>query len=143
MDGISGAASVIAVIQICGSVFDICRTYYTGVKDARKDITRLRNEITRLESVLTNIADLADGDDSAKFDILQTLSKPGSALSQCQNDLTQLLEKLQRGQDREDMRRFGWRALTWPLKSKDVDKAITAMERHKSLFQLALTADAA
>jgi len=143
MDGVSAAASVIAVIQICGSVFDFCRTYYTGVKDARKDITRLRNEVTRLEGVLTSIADLADADDSAKLSVLQALVKPGGALSQCQDTLAGLLEKLQRGHDTEGMKRLGWRALTWPLKSKDVDKVIAEIEKHKSLFTLALTADAA
>ncbi|RYO93373.1 hypothetical protein DL762_001072 [Monosporascus cannonballus] len=143
MDGTSAAASVIAVIQICASVFDLCRTYYTGVKDARKDITRLRNEVTRLESVLTSIADLADTDDSAKLSVLRTLVKPGGALSQCQNDLTGLLGKLQCSYDKEGMNRFGWRSLTWPLKSKDVDKSIAEIDRHKSLFYLALTTDAA
>jgi len=143
MDGLGTAAGVIAVIQICGSVFDLCRIYYTGVKDARKDITRLRNEITRLESVLTSVADLADTDDSAKLSTLQTLAKPGGALSQCQCNLTDLLERLQDGHDKEGMKRFVWRALKWPLRSKDVDKAINEIERYKSLFYLALTTDAA
>jgi hypothetical protein len=143
MDGLSAAASVIAVIQICGSVFDLCRTYYTGVKDARKDITRLRSEISRLEIALTSVADLADADDSGKLSVLQTLAKQGGALSQCENDLSALLSRLQGGHEKEEMKRFGWRSLTWPMKSKDVDKAIIDIERHKSLFYLALTADAA
>ncbi|KAL7789091.1 ankyrin repeat-containing domain protein [Trichoderma ceciliae] len=142
MDGLSAAASVIAVIQICGSLLDVCRTYYTGVRDARKDITRLRNGINRLEDVLTSITDLADADDSARLAMLQSLVKPNSALTHCRNDLSDLLEKLKCSQDHEGMRRFGWRALTWPLKSKDVDKALADIERHKSLFTLALTADA-
>ncbi|KAM0669460.1 hypothetical protein ACQRIT_004580 [Beauveria bassiana] len=143
MDGVSAAASVIGVIQICGSIFNLCRSYYTRVKDARKDITRLRNEISRLESLLTGIADLADADDSAKLYVLESLVKPGGALSQCQNDLIGLLDKLQGAHDKDGIKPFGWRALTWPLKSKDVNNAIIEIERHKSLFQLALTADAA
>jgi hypothetical protein len=66
MCGLSAAASVIAVVQICGQLFDICRTYSTSVKDVRKDITRLRDEITALESVLTSVADLEDTEVAAQ-----------------------------------------------------------------------------
>jgi hypothetical protein len=41
MDGLSAAASVIAVLQISAQLFDLCRTYYLNVKDARKDTQRL------------------------------------------------------------------------------------------------------
>jgi hypothetical protein len=34
MAGLGKAASIIAVIQISGKVFDLCQTYYLGVKEA-------------------------------------------------------------------------------------------------------------
>jgi uncharacterized phage infection (PIP) family protein YhgE len=59
MDGVSAAASIIAVIQIRQTVATILKDYYSGVRDARKDIQRLYNTINRLEAILTCINDLA------------------------------------------------------------------------------------
>ena len=48
MDPLSATASIIAVIHVSSQVFNLCQKYYTGVKDARKDIQRLRNEVISL-----------------------------------------------------------------------------------------------
>lgn len=141
MDPLSAAASVIAVIQISASVFDVCRTYYTAVKNARKDIMHFQNELRGLESVLTSVADLADADDSERLSTLQILIKPEGPISQCRDDLEGLLEKLQAGVGEKQKNRFGVHVLNWPFKNKDIDKAISTIERHKSLFNFALTAD--
>ncbi|KAH0533900.1 hypothetical protein FGG08_007482, partial [Glutinoglossum americanum] len=141
MDGLSAAAGVIAVVQISGQVFDLCRTYYLEVKDARKDIKRLRDEVTSLQDVLANVADLADAPGSAKLSILGLLNRPDGPVQQCQTDLIGLVEKLEPWQGKDKMKQFGLRALKWPFSSKDVDKAITAIGRYKATFNLALTAD--
>jgi hypothetical protein len=141
MDPLSAAASVIAVIQISGTVFDLCRSYYTAVKDARKDIMRLQNELRGLETVLASVADLADADDSERLSTLQMLIKPDGPLWQCREDLEGLLETLHIGEGEDRMKRFGVRALKWPFRNKDIDKVVGVIERHKSLFDLALTAD--
>ena len=39
------------------------------------------------------------------------------------------------------MKQFGLRALKWPLTSKEVDKTLLAIERHKATFSLALNTD--
>jgi hypothetical protein len=56
MDAVSAAANVIALIQISGQVFDLCQSYYLGVKNAREDSCRLRNEVMSLQDVLTNVS---------------------------------------------------------------------------------------
>jgi hypothetical protein len=141
MDGLSAAASVIAVVQILGQVFDLCRTYLLEVKDARNDIRRLRDEVTSLEDVLTYVADLGRAPGSAKLSILGLLNKPGGPIQQCQTELRELAAKLETGQGKDKMKQFGLRALNWPFSSKDVDKAITVIKRNKATFSLALTAD--
>jgi hypothetical protein len=141
MDGLSTAASVISVIQICGQLFDICRTYATSVKDARKDITRLRDEITALESVLTSVADLEESEDASQLATLSLLKKDNGPLQRCQEDLERLGTILNPGDGEQRMRKYGIRALKWPLARKDVDKAVEMMERYKTLFALALTGD--
>lgn len=140
MLGLSGAASVIAVVEILGKLFDICRTYSTSVKNARKDITRLRNEITALELVLTNVADIEDSGVSGQLETLSLLKSPGEALERCQDELNRLIKPVDPGDGVQRMRKYGLGVLKWPLANKDVDKAVT-MERYKSLFSLALTGD--
>ena len=87
------------------------------------------------------MADLADADDSESLSTLQTMIRPEGPISQCREELERLLLKLQFGHGDAEMTRFGARALKWPLKSKEIDKVVAVIERHKSLFELALTAD--
>jgi hypothetical protein len=141
MDPFSGAASVIAVVQISGQVFDLCRTYYLEVKEARKDIQLIRDEVISLQDVLTNVADLAEDPDSAKLPILSLLNQPDGPVQQCQKDLAGLVAKLEPGQGKSKMKQFGLRALKWPFSSKDVEKLLATIGRHKATFNLALTAD--
>ncbi|KAI9735737.1 MAG: hypothetical protein M1818_006345 [Claussenomyces sp. TS43310] len=123
MDGLSAAASIIAVVQISGQVFDLCRTYYLEVKEARKDIQQLRDEVTSLQDDLASVADLAEGPGSAEPSILG------------------LIAKLEPGQGRKKMKQFGIRALKWPFTSKEVEKLLVIIGRHKATFNLALTTD--
>jgi ankyrin repeat domain-containing protein 50 len=141
MDGISAAASIIAVIQISGQVINLCRTYYSGVRGAKMDIQRLREEITSLQTVLTKVADLANAPDAAKLSTLDLLNQPDGPAQQCLTELITLAAKLNPGQGKDTMKQFGLRALKWPFSSKDVDKTITTIERHKATFNLALAAD--
>jgi hypothetical protein len=41
MDGLSGAASIIAVVEISAKVVSLCVQYSVAVKDAKRDIERL------------------------------------------------------------------------------------------------------
>ncbi len=141
MDGVSAAASVVALTQISAQVFDLCRKYYTEVKEARKEIQRLRDEITSLQDVLTNVVDLADASNPIKLSVLDRLNRADGPVQQCQSQLTGLVARLYPGDGPNRMRHLGLRALKWPFDSKDVDKVITAIERHKATFNLALTAD--
>jgi hypothetical protein len=141
MDGISAAASIIAVIQISEQIISLCRTYYSEVRDAKKNIQRLREEMTSLQTVLTKVADLANAPNSAKLSTLSLLNQPDGPVRQCMMELITIAAKLNPGQGKDTMKQFGLRALKWPFSSKDVDKAITTIERHKATFNLALAAD--
>lgn len=137
------AASVIAVVQISGRVFDLCWTYYSNVKDARNDIRRLRNEVTSLQAVLTKVAELADTSGSAKLSMLDLLNQPDGPIQQCRAELEGLVAKLTSGQGKDHVKQTAWRALKWPLSSKEVTKIIMAIARNKDTFNLALAADQA
>jgi hypothetical protein len=141
MDPVGAAASLVALIQISGQVFNLCQSYYSGVKSAREDICRLRNEVTALQDVLTNVRDLAETPGSAELSILGLLNQPDGLIQQCQTELKELAAKLDTGQGKDNMRQFGLRALRWPFSKKDVDKSLLVIRRQKEIFNLALTAD--
>ncbi len=140
MDGVSVAASFVALIQVSGSVFDLCRKYYSEVKEARKEIQRLRDEIFPLQDILTNVADLAEASNPTQLSILDRLNQADGPVQQCQAQLTGLAARLDPGEGGNRMRQFGLRALKWPFSKKDVDNIVAAIERYKVTFNLALTA---
>ena len=143
MDGVSAAASIAALIQISGSVFDLCRKYYSEVKDARKEIQRLRDEVTSLQDVLFSVADLAEAANPTKMSILDRLNQADGPVKQCQAQLAGLVAKLEPGEAQSRMRQFGSRALKWPFSKKEVENVMAAIERYKTSFNLAVTADLA
>ena len=140
MDGLSAAASLIAVIQISAQVFSLCQEYYIGVKQSRDEIRCLSNEVLAIHEILEKISDLLDGPDAAKFATLALLDKENGPAQQCAAQLQEIKAQLD---PNEGMRKLGWRALKWPLKSDNVNKIVLALERYKSTFSLALTTDQA
>jgi hypothetical protein len=140
MDGLSVVASVVAVIQISAQIFDLCRTYYLNVKDARRDIQRLRNEVNSLQDILVNVADLANAPQPRFLQTLSVFSQKDGPLEQCQLELTVLLAKLDPGED-TSMVKLALRSLKWPLHSKEIDQVLLAIGRYKASFVLALSTD--
>jgi hypothetical protein len=145
MDGISAAASIIAVIQIAEEVYKKLSDYVFAVKDAREDIERLKNEVLALLDVLEKVADLKKEVEQdlnlprrSNLNLLNNLEKP---VNECQAELKGLSAKLNPGQEATAMKRFGRRALQWPFTRKDADKKIEALESYKGTFTLALTMD--
>lgn len=142
MEPLSAAASVVAVVQISAQVFDLCRTYYLNVRDARKDIERLRNEIISLQDILVKVVDIADSPNANDLQTLGLINQEDGPLQQCQLELTRLLGKLDQGETSSKVK-LALRSLKWPLSSKDVDKSLLAIGRYKASFVLALTTDQA
>jgi hypothetical protein len=66
MDGLSGAASIIAVIDISAKIFELYQMYFLEVKEARKDIQRLYVRVISLQDVIHNLKDLAKDLSSSK-----------------------------------------------------------------------------
>ncbi|KAH9203373.1 hypothetical protein DL95DRAFT_504288 [Leptodontidium sp. 2 PMI_412] len=141
MDGLSGAASIIAVIDISAKIFELCQTYFAEVKEARKDIQRLRVGVTSLQDVMHDVKDLAEEPSSSRRSVFSRLTQHDGPVQQCERDLRRLLVQLEPGEGEVKMRRFGLRAFKWPFSSKDVDKRLQVINEHKATFTLALTSD--
>jgi hypothetical protein len=138
MAGISEAASVIAVSQISEQILSLCWKYYSGVKDAQKDMERLCGEVKALSDALMKVQELLKGPKEARLPASNTLAE---RIKQCVSELEGLRSRLDPGKGQKTMRRLGLRALKWPFTSEGVDKTITVLNRHKATFHLALNID--
>ena len=138
MDGLSGAASVIAVIDITAKIASLCYQYSVAVKGAKDDIQRVRRKVTDITHILEKTKHLLDSQDKTRLSTTQGLF---SSLEQCRQELKNLEAKLDPGKTRKTMSRFGFRALKWPFTSKQVDKVVSNLEGYEQTFNLALQVD--
>lgn len=140
MEALGVVATISSLVEVTAKVFGLCQEYYSAVKGAREEIRRLSDEVMSLQDILINLAELDET--SVKLSTLNTLNQPHGPIQECQARLNGLLERLNPGQGKNQMKRFGLRALSWPFNRKDVDETVRFIERQKALFNLALTADA-
>lgn len=138
MDGLSSAASVIAVIQLTGSIVKICGCYIQEAKDARDDITTLQRTVAGLDGILQKLKEFLQDPTGAK---LPTSSSLVNNITDCLSDLGALEEKVDPGKGKRMMRKFRFRSLKWPFKRTEVDRIIQDLERYKSFFTLPLQVD--
>lgn len=138
MDGLSSAASVIAVIQLTAALGKICGAYILEVKDARDDIITLQRAITALRGTLQDLQIFLQ---SHNDKTLPTSSRLLSNIAECLSDLQALEVKIDPGRKKKQMRKLGFRALKWPLKRTEVEGVVQNLERYKSSFTLSLQVD--
>jgi hypothetical protein len=131
MDGISSAASVIAVIELTGSLVKLCGGYIQEVKDARDEILSLQRSIEGIQGTLSDLQKSLQGDDGKT---LPTSSRLANDITDCLSDLRALEARLNPGKGNNLMRKVGLRALRWPIKRADVESMTQNLERHKSSF---------
>ncbi|THV45515.1 hypothetical protein BGAL_0479g00010 [Botrytis galanthina] len=133
MDGLSTAASVIAVVQLAQAVGGALMEYYEGVKGARDDIQRLYHSIKNLESVLKSIDDLPP---TLSINIQTLLENKTGTLSLCKNELDGIKKELDTFSKHQN--HIGkLKSLIWPFKKKDVDKHVDFIDKHKHDLMLA------
>jgi hypothetical protein len=138
MDGLSGAASVIAVIDISAKIVSLCFRYSMAVKDAKDDIERVQRKLSDITHILEQIKQLLNSQDRTRLSTTQGLF---GSLAQCLAKLEGLQVELEPGKTRKTMSRIGLRALKWPFTSKQVDKIVSKLKGYEQAFALALQVD--
>jgi hypothetical protein len=138
MDGLSGAASVIAVVDLSAKIASRCFQYSVAVKNAKEDIGRLQGEVSRIGDVLWGAKKLLEGPEEMR---LLTFQKISDSLKGCYVQLEKLNKRLEPSNTHKAMSRLGLRALKWPFTSKEVEKIVADLERYKQTFSLALQVD--
>lgn len=136
MEGLSGAASVIAVVEVSAKIISLCFQYSTAVRNSRKDIERLQKKVSNIKDVFEQVEQLLDGRNKtlATHNLLDSLKK-------CLLQLEELKTQLEPSKTRKTMSRFGVRSLKWPFTSKEVENCIASLESYEQICTLALLAD--
>ncbi|KAH8703496.1 WD40-repeat-containing domain protein [Talaromyces proteolyticus] len=138
MDGLSSVSSVIALIQLTGSIVKLCGGYIQEVKDARAEIFTLQQAIATLQGIIQELHKFLQSNDRNS---LPTSSQLASSITDCLSDLRALEARVDSGKGKKLMRKVGLRALKWPLKRAEVEGIIQSLERYKSSFLLSLQVD--
>jgi hypothetical protein len=99
MDGLSGAASVIAVIDISAKITMACYQYYKAVKDAKHDIERVQRKVGDITHILEKLKLLYSQDKKRLF----TTHGLSDSLEQCLRDMENMRTKLGPGKTRKTM----------------------------------------
>ena len=146
MDGLSAAASVIAVLQISESVISACYQYYKTAKGARKDILEVISMVKDLKGTLDTIQFLLDeeGDDAEdpRLPLLKSLDRSFKACESVLKDVSeQLGVEICTDLDPETVKVGFKKKATWPWKEKDVGKILQSLEKFKTIFILALSGE--
>jgi hypothetical protein len=138
MDGLSGAASVIAVIDLSAKISALCFQYIVAVKDAKNDIEHIQKKVSDIKHIVEGIKKLLDGPHKAQLSTTHGLFK---SLEQYLQQLQQLKEQLEPRKTRKAMNRFGARALKWPFTSKQVENTLSSLAVYERSFTQALQVD--
>ncbi|KAI5842429.1 hypothetical protein DFP73DRAFT_515030, partial [Morchella snyderi] len=133
-DGLSTAASVIAVIQIATSVACVGYEYLSSAKRAPECLKRLTDELKSLIEILTEIHICAQ---DPRSKLLQRLDSP---LQQCFADMINLHGKLSPRKSSDFWGSIQTR-LRWPFEESDIMDHLVRMERLKNSFILAISLD--
>jgi hypothetical protein len=141
MDGVSAAASVIAVVDLSAKVASLLFQYAKDVRHAKADVERLRSETANLKSAWENVKELLDGPNGARLVALQKFADPlNTALDESRSRLRRLQETLKPAK-----RHLAWlpgrSALKWPFEKKGVEADAQALARCTQLITLNLLVD--
>lgn len=138
MHRISAAASITQIVSLAADLYQPLRKYYKNVESAKDDIMRLVNEVRALRDVFEKLADITNDPDSKGSVLLGLFQKKHGLMERCVASLKEISRTLEK---KKGMKQKGLRALKWPLENDTVYEHVQILERCKSTFSLALSAD--
>lgn len=131
MEALSGAASVIAVLQSSGKVVQ----YINNARGAKDDRRRFRDQVRACASIWRQLKDESDDSEEGQAwsSTIRALEGTNSdALLFRLKEIFKLLEMKLLAKDSV------LQSLKWPFRKKEVEKLLQTLESEKSLLMLAL-----
>lgn len=138
MDGLSVAASIIAVVDVSVKIINLCSQYSKAVANAGADIARLATLVKGLKTTLDHAKALIEAPQGASLSTSHDLQEQ---LAGCQPTLQELSEKLELGVARASKRRFWVRALKWPFSHGEIEALVSLLERYHGRIMDGLQVD--
>lgn len=135
MDGVSAAASIIAVLQLAGSVI----AYLNDVQDAPKECRKCMIDISNSNTLLLRL-DLHTREsqsDEPWFQEVKALTSEHGVLAQYKQALQALLRKVEPSNRAKTIAR----ALLWVFVKDDVSRVQTRLDRLLKIVNVALEMD--
>lgn len=138
MDGLSVAASVIAVIDVSVKVATLCSAYFKQVSNAPDEISDLTNRLTGLEKTLRRADQLIQSENGKLLAASRDLK---DQLPKCFSTLQTLQIKLESGfHDKRKPKNF-FRSLKWPFSRGEIGTIINTLGQYNELIKDALLLD--
>ena len=144
MEGLSAAASIIAVVDLSVKVVTLCSQYSAAVSGAREDISRVSAQVSGLRTTLEHAAQLIDQQQPNNASGGHHLATSRDLLDQvqrCRAELQKLEVKLRPSGSRKVMGKFGLRALKWPFGQREVLDIVASLERFQDNIMRGLQID--
>ena len=148
MDGLSAAASVIAVLQAANCIISICYDFRAALKHQPWALTQCLDELIELRTVLERLERLSRDSapprppSASKQRCLQLLcDDENGALTFCSRELARLenLFTVSGSPQRATSKRRAFaQAVQWKLRDHDVKACLARLERCKATLSLAL-----
>jgi hypothetical protein len=143
MDGLSAAASVIAVIQIAQTIGGFLKDLYRDIRDARAEIGRLYDAAISLEIIAEGLDDLVKRRGIGMMNT-SLLEDPQGPLQQALSELKMVKEKLDveivAGTRFEKLKlsvqKSVKQSVKWPFKKEEVLNIVARLENYKSSLLL-------
>ena len=135
MDGLSVAASIIAVLQLTGTVIG----YLNDVKDAPKECQQCTIEASNIQNLLINLRYRLEQGQAGDpwFTAVRALNIENGPLDQYKQALEQLRSRVEIQDGVQKVKR----RLLWKFSKEEVASILARMERLKSLVNIALEMD--
>ncbi|KAL5598562.1 uncharacterized protein BROUX77_006396 [Berkeleyomyces rouxiae] len=131
MEAIGAAANVIAVVDLSVKVGLLCFQYGKDVKNSATDINQLREEVTNLQTVAEQVQALLKKPNAEKLTQSKSLD---DVLQKSCAQLKELSQRLDPKGVRKAMRKFGLRALKWPLQRDEVKGLVEGLRRYNEII---------
>ena len=125
--------TILATVELAAKALLVTYEYYKNAKGAKRDIERLRSEIEGLQSIFSKLLDNAAS--------VTTSAELRKTVTSAQNEMTELLKKLDFGRRDKAMHKVGLRSLVWPLNKRELEDLVNNLEKYKTAANLCLGID--
>lgn len=137
MGGLSGASSVLAVIEFTAAVSKLCFRFIEDAKHSKMDIENLAKELAELEKLPESAHKLIEGPHGDKY---KTAKGFTTNLESYNSYLAKLESKLNGELGIKRSERFK-RAYKWPFKKKEFTETIQKLQEFQERLSDALDLD--